>query len=73
VKDINGNDVCLKGPQGDPGENGINGENGTNGLDANLYHIELSNDMDQVYVGHEQTVETEHYVETTFTLYNGSN
>lgn len=73
VKDVNGNDVCLKGPQGDPGENGINGENGANGLDANIYHIELSNDMDQVYVGHEQTVETEHYVETTFTLYNGSN
>jgi hypothetical protein len=71
VKDLNGNDVCLIGPKGDPGINGLDGQDGSNGLDATMYHLELSNDMDQIYVGQDRYVETEHFVETSFTLFDG--
>jgi hypothetical protein len=39
--------VSLKGPKGDAGKDG---DPGKDGADAVSYHLELSNDMDQLYV-----------------------
>lgn len=77
LRDINGNvyviSESLKGEKGDKGDSGEKGEDGNNGIDTNaIFHLELSNDMDQIYVDADNKVVCDQTIWTDITLYNGS-
>ena len=68
VTDDLGLKVSLKGPKGDAGKDGNPGKDGA---DAVSYHLELSNDMDQVYVASlsTNTVQFAQSLKTALSLY----
>lgn len=76
VLDENGNPASLKGPQGKTGEDG-------NSVDPDLiltrlqealasYHLELSNDMDQIYVDEAYMTFSQQTVQTSISLFKDS-
>lgn len=82
VKDPAGNMLSLKGKDGVDGKDGLNGtvdeerlqQMQDDLLEAALeYHLELSNDSDQIYVGDTESYEVSIYqqLSTSVTLYQG--
>ena len=71
--DSDGNLISLKGKDGkngDKGDKGDKGDTGKDGLDAPVnYHLELSNDMDQVYVTNDFYPVTKQILTTSVSLY----
>ena len=62
--------ISLKGPRGKDGEKGDPGEPGKDGKSSVSFHLEISNDADQIYVDENNKVKYEQDdVQTSVTLY----
>lgn len=54
LSDADGNPISFKG---EPGQDGAPGRDGQDAVQYPIYHLELSNDMDQIYVDEDGNVE----------------
>lgn len=76
MRDLNGIEYKLSGSlRGKDGKDGSKGDQGPQGIPGESastpYHLELSNDMDQVYVNENNIVSVDQKVQTIANLYRG--